>query len=98
MVNITSIKKRASKNTLYNDDNYLDIHVIKDEGFSINLSYQKRSNYEDKNIFSELIDMVSKRVMEINKENFTDIWDKVMKESGIIRDNNLDQLLDDSTN
>ena len=42
--------------------------------------------------------MVSKRVMEINKENFTDIWDKVMKESGIIRDNNLDQLLDDSTN
>ena len=92
---ITSIKKRASKNTLYNDDNYLDIHVVKDEGFSINLSYQKRSNYEDKNIFSELIDMVSERVMRINKENFIHIWDKVMKESGIIRDNNLDQLFDE---
>ena len=70
--------------------------MIKDEGFSINLSYQKRSNYEDIDMFNELIDIVSKRVMEINKENFTDIWDKVMKESGIIRDNNLDQLLDDS--
>ena len=91
---ITNIKKRASKNTLYNDDNYLDIHVIKDEGFSINLAYQKRSNYEDKEMYSELIDIVSKRVMEINRENFTDIWDKVMKDSGIIRDNNLEQLLD----
>lgn len=92
---ITSIKKRASKNTLYNDDNYLDIHVIKDEGFSINLAYQKRTNYEDKKIFSELIDMVTKRVMETNRENFTDIWDKVMKDSGIIRDNNLEQLFDE---
>lgn len=92
---ITSIKKRASKNTLYNDDNYLDIHVIKDEGFSINLAYQKRTNYEDKDIFIELIDMVTKRVMETNKENFTAIWDKVMKDSGIIRDNNLEQLFDE---
>ena len=92
---ITSIKKRASKNTLYNDDNYLDIHVIKDEGFSINLAYQKRTNYEDKDIFIELIDMVTKRVMETNRENFTAIWDKVMKDSGIIRDNNLEQLFDE---
>jgi hypothetical protein len=92
---ITSIKKRASKNTLYNDDNYLDIHVIKDEGFSINLAYQKRTNYEDKDIFIELIDMVTKRVMETNRENFTAIWDRVMKESGIIRDSNLEQLFDE---
>ena len=92
---ITSIKKRASKNTLYNDDNYLDIHVIKDEGFSINLAYQKRTNYKDKDIFIELIDMVTKRVMETNRENFTAIWDKVMKDSGIIRDNNLEQLFDE---
>lgn len=92
---ITSIKKRASKNTVYNDDNYLDIHVIKDEGFSINLAYQKRTNYEDRNIFSELVDVVTKRVVETNRENFTDIWDKVMKDSGIIRDNNLEQLFDE---
>lgn len=92
---ITSIKKRASKNTLYNDDNYLDIHVIKDEGFSINLAYQKRTNYEDKEMFIELIDMITKRVVETNRENFTDIWDKVMKDSGIIRDNNLEQLFDE---
>jgi hypothetical protein len=33
--------------------------------------------------------------METNRENFTAIWDKVMKDSGIIRDNNLEQLLDE---
>ena len=92
---ITNIKKKIPKNTLYNDDNYLDIHVIKDEGFSINLAYQKRTNYEDKKIFSELIDVVTKRVMETNRENFTAIWDRVMKDSGIIRDNNLEQLFDE---
>jgi hypothetical protein len=92
---ISSIKKKASKNTLYNDDNYLDIHVVKGEGFSINLAYQKRTSYSDKKIFSELIDIISQRVMEINKENFTSIWDKVIKESGIIRDNNLEQLFDE---
>jgi len=69
--------------------------VVKGEGFSINLAYQKRTSYSDKKIFSELIDIISQRVMEINKENFTSIWDKVIKESGIIRDNNLEQLFDE---
>ena len=46
-------------------------------------------------MFSELIDTISKRVMEINRENFTSIWDRVMKESGIIRDSNLEQLFDE---
>lgn len=92
---ITSIKKRLPKNAVYSDDNYLDIHVVKGEGFSINLGYQKRSSYEDENFFSELIDIVSKRVIEINRENFIQIWDKVMKDSGIIRDNNLEQLFDE---
>jgi hypothetical protein len=92
---ITSIKKKIIKNALYNDDNYLDIRVIKGEGFSINLAYQKRSNYEDKEMFNELIDITTKRVMEINRENFSDIWDRVMKDSGIIRDNNLEQLFDE---
>lgn len=90
---ITNIKNKAPKNTIYNDDNYLDIHVIKDEGFSINLAYQKRTNYSDKEMFNQLSNIISKRVIEINKENFKSIIDKVIKESGILRDNNLESLL-----
>jgi hypothetical protein len=89
---ITQIKK-PTKNQLYNDDNYLEIRIEKDKGFTINFSYRKRTNYEDKEIYSELIDVIKKRVTEINRQNFIDIWDKVMIESGIARDNNLEELL-----
>lgn len=91
---ITQIKKMPTKNQLYNDDNYLEIRIEKGKGFTINFSYRKRTNYEDKEIYSELIDLIKKRVTEINRQNFIDIWDKVMKESGIIRESNLDKLFD----
>jgi hypothetical protein len=91
---ITQIKKKIkSSNTVYNDDNYLEIHIEKNKGFTINLSYRKRTNYEDKNIYNDLIDIVRSKVIEINRQNFIDIWDKVMIESGIARDNNLEELL-----
>ena len=87
---ITNIKKRQ-KNTLYNDDNYLEITVSK-EGFSFNYAYHKRSYYQDTQMFDELIDTIKQRLIEINRENFTDILSTVLQESGIIRDNNLEQL------
>lgn len=91
---ITQIKKKIkSSNTVYNDDNYLEIRIEKNKGFTINLSYRKRTNYEDKNIYNDLIDIVRSKVIEINRQNFIDIWDKVMIESGIARDNNLEELL-----
>ena len=90
---ITQIKKTIKSNTLYNDDNYLEIRIEKNKGFTINLSYRKRTNYEDKNIYNDLIDIVRSKVIEINRQNFIDIWDKVMIESGIARDNNLEELL-----
>jgi hypothetical protein len=91
---ITQIKKKIkSSNTVYNDDNYLEIRIEKNKGFTINLSYRKRTNYEDKNIYNDLISIVRNKVNEINRQNFIDIWDKVMIESGIARDNNLEELL-----
>lgn len=91
---ITNIKKKRSKNALYNDDNFLEICVTK-EGFTINHAFQKRTHYGDKKMYKELIDIVKERVKEINRENFTDIWTKVMQESGIMRDSNLEDLLNE---
>lgn len=87
---ITNIKKRP-KNTIYNDDNYLEITVSK-EGFSFNYAYHKRSYYQDTHMFDELIDTIKQRLIEINRENFTDILSTVLQQSGIIRDSNLEQL------
>ena len=91
---ITNIKKKYSRNTLYSEENYLEICVSK-EGFTINYAFKKRTNYEDKDMYNELIDIVKEKLKDINRENFTDIWSKVMQESGIMRDSNLEGLLEE---
>jgi hypothetical protein len=90
---IKSVKLPKSKNT-YNEDDFLEISVNK-EGFTISKGYNSRCNYKDESIFNELHELVSKRLMEINKENFTEIWEDILKESGIMRDNNLNQLFNE---
>jgi hypothetical protein len=90
---IKSIKLPRNKNS-YNEDDFLEISVNK-EGFTINKGYNVRSNYKDESIFNELHQIVSKRLMEINKENFIEIWEDILKESGIMRDNNLNQLFNE---
>jgi hypothetical protein len=92
---ISLIKKPLQKGRLYNDDGYLEIVVNKSEGFTINYGYSKRSNYKDVDIFTDLHPIVDKRLKEINAENFGEILETLMKESGIMRDNNLEDLLND---
>ena len=87
---IKSIKK-SNNSKLGGDDNYLEIYVDKN-GFSINRAYTKRSRYMDVEIFNELIPMIRQRNKEINSEYFNEIWEEVMFESGLMRDNNLDEL------
>jgi len=95
--NIKDIKKVNSKvsRSVYNDDYYLDINIVKDKGFSISYSYKQRSNYNDKEMYNLLINIVSERLKEINSENFNDIWNSVVIESGLIRENNLEKLFDE---
>lgn len=93
---IKNIKKSHSNSNNYNgklcsEDNYLEIFVD-DKGFYLNYGYRKRSRYTDEEIFSELLPLVKQRNKEINSENFNEIWEEVMIESGIMRDNNLDEL------
>lgn len=95
---IKNIKKSNTSNSYSNgkiysgsDENYLEIFVD-DKGFYLNYGYRKRSRYSDDEIFNELLPLVKQRNKEINSENFNEIWEEVMIESGIMRDNNLDEL------
>jgi hypothetical protein len=96
-ISTSDIKKlkspKVTKNQ-YNDEDYVEISVYK-EGFSISKGYNKRSNYKDSMMFNELKPLIESRISEINKENFIDIWDIILKESGVIRDNNLNNLFDE---
>jgi hypothetical protein len=90
---LTLIKSsKTSSNKLYDEENYLRIEVTK-EGFSVNHGYNKRSFYKDDNMYNDLIDDIKDITKKINSDNFLEIWDDVMKESGVIRDSNLDDLL-----
>jgi hypothetical protein len=88
-------KKLKSNSVSYNDDGYLEIMIRKDQGFYVNYGYKSRINFEDKNIYSEMLPIISKKLKKINVENFEKLWSNLMVESGISRDINLDTILGD---
>jgi hypothetical protein len=90
---ITRVKTTSNKNSVYNDDNYVEMSLHKNLGFSVNYGYKLRSNYKDENLFNELQPILTQRLKEINANNFNEIWSDLMKESGILRDSNLDDIL-----
>lgn len=87
-------KMSRLKTASVNDDDSLDIK-INEIGFSINYGYRNYSRYKDTNLFQELILDSIKVITEKNENNFKQIYESITKESGIIRDSNLDDILDD---
>ena len=93
---INIIKTNYMPNSKYvsssqSEDNFLEL-CVNNQGFYVNLGYRKRSRYTDDKIFDELLPLIRERSKEINSENFNDIWTEVMMKSGVMRDNNLDEL------
>lgn len=88
---IKSVKKNT-KSITYNEDLYLEISVIKNIGFSMNKGYSYRCFYEDKGIFDSLYETTKLIVKEKNQRNFKSIIDVILLETGIMRDNNLDEI------
>jgi hypothetical protein len=94
-VYIQDVKNLKSKSKLKSnsDDDYLEILITKDRGYSLVKGYNKRSQFKDKDIFNQLEGIVKDRLSILNRENFNDIWENIMLESGLIRDNNLLDIL-----
>jgi len=92
---ITKVKTpiKRSSNVLYSEENYVEMSLHKGLGFSINYGYKLRTNYKDEKLFSELQPILIQRLKEINADNFNEIWTELMRESGVLRDNNLDDIL-----
>lgn len=88
---LTSLKKTHKRNTLNSDENYLRLDVTK-QGFQINRGYRQRTNFTDENIYNDVIDAVKESQKKYNSEVFNQVWTEIMKDSGIVRDHNLDEL------
>lgn len=94
--NLSGIKKTRSNSsglTKVSDDDYFSVEIIKETGFTINKGYNVRTQYLDTKIYDEILPLATNKLKDINSENFNDIWNDVMKESGLMRDNNIDELL-----
>lgn len=75
-----------------NSESFMEIKIRKDHYF-INRGYNKTSTYRDTEMFDFFLPIIKEKLLEINRENFNEIWNDVMLNSGMIRDNNLDNLL-----
>ena len=94
--NLSGIKKSRNSSsglTKVSDDDYFSVEIIKETGFSINKGYNIRAQYLDPKMYDEILPLATNKLKDINSENFNDIWNDVMKESGLMRDNNIDELL-----
>lgn len=85
--------KHTTKKIPHNEEGYVEMSLIKNIGFSINYGYKLRSYYKDKKLFEELQPIIIQRLKEMNADNFNEVWVKLMKESGVLRDSNLDDIL-----
>ena len=71
----------------------LRIYVSK-ETFTISYGYSSSStSYRDIDMYSRLYDDVKNALDRKNIDTFTHIWEYISKESGLLRDSNLDEIL-----
>lgn len=92
---VTQLRSNNKSNKVLNEDNYLELSILKNTGFSLSKGYNKTSRYKDKGMFIEMESTIKDKLELMNKENFNDIWNNIMVDSGLIRDNNLLDILDD---
>ena len=98
IANIKYIKKSPTPSNngtikLSSGEEQLSIYIFKDKCFTITQGYSKQTKYVDVNMYNELIDITKDKVKEINANNFNIIWENISRESGILRDSNLDEIL-----
>jgi hypothetical protein len=79
---------------LQDESNYLEISITK-EKFVMNKGYYNRACYKDTFMYDYFQPILSKKLQEINAINFNNVWDDIMKDSGMIRDNNLLELFNE---
>jgi hypothetical protein len=90
---VTSLKNSNNKSKNFNDDNYIEIYIHKSDGFSVTYGYKWKSNYRDSELYDELKQIIEENIIEKNRKSFENIWEKLMLDSGLLRDNNLDEIL-----
>lgn len=82
---------KTGQNSGYNDDRYLEVE-IDEEGFSVTYGHTGRHYFEDKSMFENVMKELEETITQKNKAYLSDTIEKIYGESGLIRENNLEEL------
>lgn len=85
--------KNTNPTSKYADD-YFSLEIIKNTGYLLTFN-DKKLGFKDESLYDETIEHVRTTFDQLNKDNFIEIYSKIMKDSGLVRDSNLDDLLVD---
>lgn len=82
---------KTGQNSGYNDDRYMEVE-IDDEGFSVTYGHTGRHYFEDNSMFETVMKELEETINRKNKAYLSETIDKIYGESGLIRENNLEEL------
>ena len=83
--------KKMTKGSI-NSNTQFSIEIIKEVGFIINFN-ERRILMRDITLYDEMKPKIKEISNEINQNNFTELYFTMMKENGLNRESNLDDLL-----
>lgn len=86
-------KSVSSPTSIYSDE-YFSLEIIKNVGYLLSFNEQ-RLGFKDESLYDDTIDQIRTTFDKLNQENFLEIYSKIMKDSGLARNSNLDELLED---
>jgi hypothetical protein len=92
---VKEVSKNNSNKTRPSDESErIEINITKDY-FVMNIGYQNRSRFKKEGIYDYFKDLFLEELKRRNNNNFIDSYNSIMKESGLLRDENLENLLKD---
>ena len=83
--------KKSKSQKLNSEDESIEISISKDY-LSMSIGYQKRSKFKKEGVYDHFYEKFIKTLETKNNNNFIDAYNLVMKESGLLRDENLENL------
>jgi hypothetical protein len=86
---LSKLKGKSNHNTY---DEYFTLEIIDKVGYILSYS-EKRFAFKDEFLYEETIDQINIIFKKVNHQNFEEIYQTIMKESGLARESNLDDLL-----
>ena len=80
-----------TSNTKYND--YFSLEIINKVGYILHYE-NKRFAFKDETVYDDTIEQINITFKMVNQQNFEELYHLLMRDTGLARESNLEDLLD----